>query len=208
MPLPAMSGADPCTGSNSDGNARSGLMLADGAMPIVPHTAGPRSDNMSPKRLDATTTSNTCGRPTKCAHRISMWYWSTPTSGYCAAIALNRSSQYGIVIEMPFDFVADVTRLRGLWRARSKANFMMRSVPLRENTDCWNTTSRSVPSHIRPPTDEYSPSVFSRTTTKSMSPGLRLASGVAIPGISRHGRMFTYWSNWRRNGISEPHSDT
>ena len=36
MPLPAMSGAEPCTGSNSDGNVRSGLMLADGAMPIVP----------------------------------------------------------------------------------------------------------------------------------------------------------------------------
>ena len=41
MPLPAMSGAEPCTGSNIDGNSRSGLRLADGAMPIVPVTAGP-----------------------------------------------------------------------------------------------------------------------------------------------------------------------
>ena len=38
-----------------------------------------------------------------------MWYWSARTSGYCAAIARKRSSQYGIVIEMPFDFVADVS---------------------------------------------------------------------------------------------------
>jgi len=35
---------------------------------------------------------------------------------------------------------------------------------LRENVDCCTTTSRSVPSNIRPPTFEYSPSVFSRTT--------------------------------------------
>ena len=41
MPCPAMSGAEPCTGSNMDGNLRSGLMLPDGAMPIVPVQAGP-----------------------------------------------------------------------------------------------------------------------------------------------------------------------
>ena len=47
--------------------------------------------------------------------------------------------------------------------------------------------------------DEYSPSVFSRTTKKSMSPGLRPASGERTPGIRRTGRRFTYWSNSRRN---------
>ena len=85
---------------------------------------------------------------------------------------------------------------------------MIRSTPLRVNTLSWNTISRSVPSNIRPPTDEYSPSVFSRTTMKSMSPGLRFARGVAMPGIRRHGRRFTYWSKPRRNWISDPHSDT
>ena len=54
---------------------------------------------------------------------------------------------------------------------------------------------------------EYSPSVFSRTTQKSMSPGLRLASGQGTPGISRTGRRLMYWSNSRRNRISEPHSE-
>ena len=41
-----------------------------------------------------------------------------------------------------------------------------------------------------------------------MSPGLRSASGERIPGISFTGRRFTYWSNSRRNLISESHSDT
>ena len=60
---------------------------------------------------------------------------------------------------------------------------------------------------MRPPIAEYSPSVFSRTTQKSMSPGLRPASGDGTPGISRTGRRLTYWSNSRRNRMSEPHSE-
>src|SRR2546426_8292553 len=64
-----MSGAEPCTGSKSDGNTRSGLMLPEGAMAIVPVQAGPRSERMSPKRLEATTTSNQSGCCTKCAVR-------------------------------------------------------------------------------------------------------------------------------------------
>jgi hypothetical protein len=123
-------------------------------------------------------------------------------------MASTRSSQYGIVIEMPFDLVADVTCFFGRRRASSKAYFKIRSTPLREKTDCWKTISRSVPSYIRPPTLEYSPSVFSRITKKSMSPGLRSASGVRMPGMRRHGRRLTYWSKSRRNLMSEPHSDT
>src|SRR5437867_8812050 len=48
-------GADPWTGSNIDGCSRSGLRFADGAIAMVPAQAGPRSDRMSPNRLDATT---------------------------------------------------------------------------------------------------------------------------------------------------------
>ena len=72
MNLPAMSGAEPCTGSNIEGNLRSGLMLPDGATPIEPVSAGPRSDRMSPNRLEPTTTSNQSGLRTKCAVRMSM----------------------------------------------------------------------------------------------------------------------------------------
>src|ERR1700737_29190 len=61
MPRPAMSGAEPCTGSTIEGYSRSGLMLPEGAMPIEPTTAGPRSDRMSPKRFEPPTTSNQWG---------------------------------------------------------------------------------------------------------------------------------------------------
>src|SRR5207249_8393546 len=43
MPLPAMSGAEPCTGSNIDGACFSGLMLASGAAPSATALAGPAS---------------------------------------------------------------------------------------------------------------------------------------------------------------------
>jgi YD repeat-containing protein len=35
MPWPAMSGADPCTGSNTDGKLPSGLILPDGALAMM-----------------------------------------------------------------------------------------------------------------------------------------------------------------------------
>jgi hypothetical protein len=161
---------------------------------MVPVAAGPRSERISPKRLEPTTTSNQSGCSTKFAHRMSMWYWSTRTPGYCAAIAFTRSSQYGIVIVMPFDLVAEVKCFFGRRDASSKAYFRMRSTPCRENTACCVTTSRSVPAYMRPPIEEYSPSLFSRTTQKSISPTLRFASGHFMPGMSRTGRRFTYWS--------------
>src|SRR5713226_2116888 len=53
----------------------------------------------------------------------------------------------------------------------------------------------------RPPTCEYSPSVFSRTTQKS---GLPSRSGERTPGRRRTDRRLTYWSNSRRIGMSSP----
>src|SRR6185295_13321262 len=112
-----------------------------------------------------------------------------------------------MVIEMPLDLVADVRCFFGRDAARSNANFKMRSTPMRVITVCCVTNSRSVYGNMRPPTEEYFPSVFSRTTQKSISPGLRLASGDGTPGISRTGRKFTYWSNSLRNLINEPHNE-
>ena len=57
LPVPTMSGAEPCTGSNIDGPVRAGLRLADEARPMPPLTAPPRSVRMSPNRLSVTTTS-------------------------------------------------------------------------------------------------------------------------------------------------------
>src|SRR5882724_4442659 len=81
MPWPAMSGAEPCTGSNTDGKSPGGLMLPDGAMPMVPVQAGPRSERISPNRFEPTTTSNQSGCSTKFAVRMSMWYLSHFTLG-------------------------------------------------------------------------------------------------------------------------------
>jgi len=109
---------------------------------------------------------------------------------------------------IPFDFVAEVRCFFGRERASSKAYRRIRSTPLRVNTDSWITVSFSVPSNIRPPTDEYSPSLFSRTTQKSMSPGLRSRSGEGTPSISRTGRTFAYWWKLRRMGMSRPQRET
>ena len=68
------------------------------------------------------------------------------------------------MIAIPFDFVADVSFFAGRFSARSNAYRRTRSTPVRVMTVSWMTVSRSVPSNMRPPTDEYSPSVFSRTT--------------------------------------------
>ncbi len=65
---------------------------------------------------------------------------------------------------MPLDLVAEVSFFRGRDCASSKAYFRIRSVPWRLKIDCCITISRSVPSYMRPPTELYSPSVFSRTT--------------------------------------------
>ena len=109
-------------------------MFPDGAMPIVPVVAGPRSDKISPKRLDPTTTLNLSGFKTKCAHKMSIWYLFHSTSVYSFDIASTRSSQYGIVIEIPFDLVADVRCFLGLFLASSNANRKTRSTPILDIT--------------------------------------------------------------------------
>ena len=76
---------------------------------------------MSPNKFDPTTTSNLSGRCTKCAVRMSMWYWSVRHVGILRAMAVKRSSQNGMVTVMPFDFVAEVSCLRGRVCASSNA---------------------------------------------------------------------------------------
>ena len=47
----------------------------------APDIAGPRSDRISPNRLEPTITSNQCGLRTRCAVRMSMWNWLVLTPG-------------------------------------------------------------------------------------------------------------------------------
>jgi len=50
-----------------------------------------------------------------------MWNWSVATPGYSLPMAAKRSSQYGMVMVMPLDLVADVSFRRGRVIASSKA---------------------------------------------------------------------------------------
>ena len=47
-------------------------MFPEGAIPIVPVQAGPRSERISPNKFDATTTSNHSGLRTNLATKISI----------------------------------------------------------------------------------------------------------------------------------------
>ena len=81
------------------------------------------------------------------------------------------------------DLVIEVTLLRLLRRTQySKAARMIRSVPRRVNMLLCTTISKGVPVFNRPPTGAYSPSVFSRKITMSMSPGFLPAKGEVTPG--------------------------
>ena len=206
MPWPAMSGADPCTGSNIEGNSRSGFRFPEGAMPIEPATAAARSLRMSPNRLEATMTSKRPGWRTTIAASASISTCSVWSCGCLEVTAAKRSSQNGIVWMIPLDFVAEQMRPDRV-AASSHAYCMTRSVPRRVNTDSWTASSSSVPWCRRPPISEYSPSLFSRTITMSTSSGAMSRRGEGMPGHSRIGRRFTYCRNARRIGISRPHSE-
>ena len=64
IPVPAMSGALPCTGSNIEGLVRVASILPLAASPIPPDSAAARSVMMSPNRLSVTMTSNRPGSVT------------------------------------------------------------------------------------------------------------------------------------------------
>src|SRR5207248_749267 len=81
-PWPAMSGADPCTGSNMEGQCFSGLRLPEAHSPSDPWRAPPRSVRMSAKRLEPTTTSMLSGRSTMRAAMASTCTRSTVIAGW------------------------------------------------------------------------------------------------------------------------------
>ena len=51
IPCPAISGAEPCTGSNMEGKSLSGFKFAEGAMPMEPTTAGPEVGKNIPEKI-------------------------------------------------------------------------------------------------------------------------------------------------------------
>ena len=74
---PAMSGADPCTGSNSPGPSP---MLAEGSRPMEPAITAASSDRMSPNRFSVSTTSNRDGEVTSAIAHASTYMCCSVTS--------------------------------------------------------------------------------------------------------------------------------
>ena len=90
---------------NKDGNLRSGLMFADGRYQWSVQAI--QVNRMSPKRLDATTTSNLSGFITVRSQNIDVIFVG------CALGSLSKSQKTAIPVghrdRDPVDFIADVT---------------------------------------------------------------------------------------------------
>ncbi len=144
MPWPAMSGADPCTGSNIDGWSRGGLMFPLGATPIDPATAAARSERMSPNRLEATMTSRLRGLSTTRAASASTSILSSSTPPASATTSATTSSQNGIVWMIPLDLVAEV-RMPRRALAWATAYAATRETPVRVKTASCTAISSGRP---------------------------------------------------------------
>ena len=109
MPLPAMSGAEPCTGSNSDGCVALGIDVRRRRDADRAAHGGPEVGQDVAEQVGA----DDDVEELRALHEVrgqdvDVVLVGADVRDSCAPIALKRSSQYGIVIEMPFDLVADV----------------------------------------------------------------------------------------------------
>ena len=138
MPRPTMSGAEPCTGSNSPGP--SSLRLAEPAVPSPPVSAAAWSDRMSPKVFSVTSTSNRCGRCTSCMATLSTSRCSTVTSGNSSATRW-ATDRHIFDVAITLDLSTDTSWRRRPWAMRAAARTM------RSTSDGWySQVSNTVPS--------------------------------------------------------------
>src|SRR6266567_2885335 len=79
IPFPAMSGAEPCTGSY---NPTGPPILADASSPSEPTTPPAWSERMSPNMFSVSRTSTSVGRCTSSMAAESTYWWINFTSGY------------------------------------------------------------------------------------------------------------------------------
>ena len=183
MPRPAMSGADPCTGSNT---AWPSPMFAADGTPSPPIRPAPRSDRMSPSRFSAAMTSKLSGDVISRMVTASALAISKSTSGNSAATSSTASRMIAPDSRRMFGLSAMVTRRSDGSAARPVSDAAVRSnrrhpkpVVTRRATAVsarveWVTvgsclTTSHSPLLSGPAIDrswEYSPSVFSRTTVK------------------------------------------
>ncbi len=124
IPLPAISGAEPCTGSYSALRfwvfGLTSPSEADASMPSEPVSIAAMSDSMSPNRLSVTTTSNCFGFLTSCMPPESASWCSNCTSLNSRACRSVITSFQSTPVFMTLRFSIEVTLLRR-WRASSNA---------------------------------------------------------------------------------------
>ncbi len=203
IPLPIRSKPEPWIGSNIEGALRSGARLPVAPMPRLPLSAEARSDNTSACRLVASTVSTVPGRSTMRMVMASTSIQSTSSRGKSFTTERQISSHNTMPWRCALDLVTMVSLRRGRDMASSQAKRAMRSTPARVNTETSMPTSIGSPRWARPPAPAYSPSLFSRTITQSISRPSSGRRGPAMLGSSREGRTLAYWSRpWqmaRRN---------
>jgi len=92
-PFPAMSGADPCTGSYNPVFVEP--TLAEASSPIEPATIAASSERMSPNMFSVSTTSKSAGRATSCiaALSTSMCSSATPSKRLATPSTVSRQSR-------------------------------------------------------------------------------------------------------------------
>src|SRR6056300_662793 len=112
LPWPAISGADPCTGSyNALGRpfAIGAPKDADGNMPNDPVSIAAKSDSKSPNRLSVTITSNCLGQRVNCIAPASAYMWVSSTSEYSALWTSSTTRHFERITRHTGDFAFGVT---------------------------------------------------------------------------------------------------
>ena len=127
MPLPAMSGAEPWTGSYMPGPPSS-PRLAEGSIPSEPVSIADSSLRMSPNMFSVRITSKRDGSETSCIAALSTSRWSSSTSANSGATP-STVSRHRREVSSTLALSTDVTRgCSARARALSNATRAMRSI--------------------------------------------------------------------------------
>ena len=162
---------------------------------------------MSPNRLEATTTSKRSGCSTNCA-RQDVDVVLVPGRPGTLGHRRTRSSQYGMVIAMPL-------RLGRRGQVLLRTALGQLEGVAQDAVDAGARHHRFLHDDLALGAVEDAPAdagilalgVLAHDVEVDVARLALPRAATGIPGISGHGRRFTYWSNSRRNWSSDPHSE-
>ena len=210
MPLPAMSGAEPCTGSNSDGNVALGIDVGRRRDADRAAHRGTEVGQDVAEQVRADDDVEAAPAAARSARvRMSMWIL---VGADVRILRRHRAEALVPVRHRDRDAVRlgrrrDVLRRAACARARTRSAGCGRRPCARTPTPGTRSRARCPRTCGRRPTSTRLRCSRARRRSRCRR-ACGSASGDGMPGISRHGRRLTYWSKRRRNWISEPHSDT